>query len=96
MTAVMWINSGKIALGGVANPKLYFSHYADTRSDMKLTVEVQKPDGTVDSLYTFDYKTLTQDDDNEWRRESVSLKEYASLPYVIVRFRGEIGVKADA
>lgn len=89
-----WINSGKIALGGVANPKLYFSHYADTRSDMKLTVEVQKPDGTVDSLYTFDYKTLTQDDDNEWRRESVSLKEYASLPYVIVRFRGEIGVKA--
>ena len=82
------------SLGGVANPKLYFSHYADTRSDMKLTVEVQKPDGTVDSLYTFDYKTLTQDDDNEWRRESVSLKEYASLPYVIVRFRGEIGVKA--
>ena len=57
-------------------------------------MEVQKPDGTVDSLYTFDYKTLTQDDDNEWRRESVSLKEYASLPYVIVRFRGEIGVKA--
>lgn len=89
-----WINSGKIALGGVDNPKLRFSHYADPRSDMKLTVEIQKPDGTVDSLYRFDYKTLGEGDADQWRRESVSLKAYASLPYIIVRFRGDIGGKA--
>ena len=89
-----WINSGKIALAGVDNPKLYFSHYADPRSDVKLTVEVQRPDGTVDSLYTFDYASLTEGDADQWRREAVSLKAYTQLPYIMVRFRGDIGGKA--
>lgn len=89
-----WINTGKIALGGAATPKLRFSHYADPLSDMRLTVEVQKPDGTVDEIYTYDYAQLTSADAATWRKATVSLADYTSLPYVMVRFRGNIGVKA--
>ncbi len=89
-----WINTGKIALGGATSPKLRFSHYADPLSDMRLTVEVQKPDGSVDQLSTFDYAQLTSADAAVWRKSTVSLADYTSLPYVMVRFRGDIGVKA--
>ncbi len=89
-----WINTGKIALGGASTPKLRFSHYADPLSDMRLTVEVQKPDGSVDEVSTFDYAQLTSADAATWRKATVSLADYASLPYVMVRFRGDIGVKA--
>ncbi len=89
-----WLNTGKIFLNGAANPQVRFSHYADPLSDIRLVVEVQKPDGTVDSLSTFDYGQLTENDANEWRKASVSLKDYASLPYVMVRFRADIGGKA--
>ena len=89
-----WINSGKLSLAGATTPKVRFSHYCNTSSDMRLTVEVQKPNGMVDELYTFDYGTLSSTSNDEWRHASVSLADYVTLPYVIVRFRGDIGGKA--
>lgn len=79
------IGSGKICLAGTTNPMLIFSHMAETGSNAKLVVSVQKPDGSIEDLKTIDVSA----DDGGWVRESISLKpELASLPYVIFRFTG--------
>ena len=78
------LGSGKIKLTGATNPMVIFSHKATAASNAKITVSVQKPDGTVEDLTTID----AAKDADSWVRASVALKsEYTSLPYVILRFK---------
>lgn len=88
-----WLNSGKIALAGAKKASLVFSHKSEPGSAVSLTVQIQKADGTVDDLKTFDYATMTGD--GSWTSELLDLSAYASEPYVIVKFlatAGESGV----
>ena len=78
------LGSGKIKLTGATNPMVIFSHKATAASNAKITVSVQKPDGTVEDLTTID----AAKDADSWVRASVALKpEYTSLPYIILRFK---------
>lgn len=81
------IASGKINLAGATNPMVVFSHKAAADSNAKIVVSVQKPDGTSDELATIDYSQIPAADAGKWIRKSVALKsEYASLPYIMVKF----------
>lgn len=78
------LGSGKIKLAGATNPMVIFSHNAAAASNAKITVSVQKPDGSVEDLTTID----AEKDAGSWVRDAVALKpEYTSLPYVILRFK---------
>ena len=79
------LNSGKIALAGAANPQLLFSHFGEPGVKGKLEVIVATPDGTEAAVQTIDYSKL--DGEAKWNKASVSLAEFADLPYVIVKFR---------
>ena len=81
-----FLSTGKIALAGAANPKLYFSVLGEVASKATLTVQIQKADGTVDSLETYEFNS--SESVMPWQHENLSLAKYASEPYVIVRFLG--------
>ena len=78
------LGTGKISLQGAKNPTFIFCHQAKAKSNAKVTISIQKPDGTVEDVKTID---VTKDD-NQWVREFVSLsQEYTSLPYIILRIK---------
>ncbi len=78
--------SGKIAPAGATNLKLYFTMRSEMEAQATLTVQIQKPDGTVDDLkaYAFDGSEET----TPWQTECLSLAKYANERYIIVRFLG--------
>lgn len=90
------LHSGKISLGGATNPELFFSHMSTPGANTKLIIEVEKPDGSVDSVKTIDYSTMTGT--AQWKREKVSLADYKDYRYIIIAFHaigGETGVETD-
>lgn len=90
------LHSGKISLGGAANPELFFSHLSTPGKNTKLLIEIEKPDGSVDVVDSIDYSAMAGS--GQWKREKVSLAAYKDLRYVIVAFHvigGEAGVETD-
>lgn len=83
-----WLNSGKISLAGLSKPSLAFATRPDSDHGAKITVFVSKPDGTQDSLSTIDFSTL-ENDNSTWIYTKMSLDNYKSLPYIIVKFLGD-------
>ncbi len=79
-----WLNTGKISLGAATNPALVYSHCAKPGKKVSLTVQVMKPDGTVDELVKHDYATMTGT--AAWTTDKVTLDQYKSQPYIIVKF----------
>lgn len=79
------LGSGKIALAGADNPKLYYSISGQADARVAMQVEVRKPDGTST---TVDNVSLEDNNVEEgvWQTRSVSLKDFANEKYVVVRF----------
>ncbi len=79
------LGSGKIALAGADNPKLYYSFSGQADARVAMQVEVRKPDGTAT---TVDRVSLEDNNVEEgvWQTRTVSLKDFANEKYVVVRF----------
>ena len=84
-----WLNTGKIDLAGAKKAALVFSHSCEPGRNVSLIVKIQKPDGTEDDLKTIDYASMSGE--MKWTTEQLDLSEYASLPYVIVKFGATAG-----
>ncbi len=80
------LGTGKIALAGAENPKLYFNYSGQAGAHVAVQVEIQKPDGTVTKVDEFDMDNNDVEGDVAWTLRSVSLKDFANERYVIVRF----------
>ncbi len=78
--------SGKIAPAGATNMKLYFTMRSELSAQATLTVQIQKSDGTVDNLKTYEFDGT--EDTTPWQTECISLAKYANERYIIVRFLG--------
>ncbi len=78
--------SGKIAPAGATNLKLYFTLRGEMEAKATLTVQIQKSDGTVDNLKTYEFDG--SEDTTPWQTECISLAKYANERYIIVRFLG--------
>ena len=76
--------SHKIALGGVENPVVTFSQYINQQGDVPLTLEVVKPDGTVE---TVDTKSAVNSGVWGWKTKYANLNKYANERYIVLRFR---------
>ncbi len=78
--------SGKIAPAGATNLKLYFTMRSEMEANATLTVQIQKSDGTVDNLKTYEFDG--SEETTPWQTECFSLAKYANERYIIVRFLG--------
>lgn len=78
--------TGKISPAGASNMKLYFNLRSEFAENASMTVQVQKSDGTVDNLKTYEFDS--PDDMTPWLSECLSLSKYANERYIIVRFLG--------
>ncbi len=78
--------SGKIAPAGATNLKLYFTMRSEMEAKATLTVQIQKSDGTVDNLKTYEFDG--SEETTPWQSECLSLAKYANERYIIVRFLG--------
>ncbi len=78
--------TGKIAPAGATNLKLYFTMRSEMEAKATLTVQIQKSDGTVDDLKTYEFDG--SEDTTPWQTECISLAKYANERYIIVRFLG--------
>lgn len=79
------LNTPKISLAGAAKPQLYFSLFAKAYEKAKLKVVVLRPDGTEATLYTYDLSKIAE---TGWETHQLSLADYSSERYIIVKFRG--------
>lgn len=80
-----YIGTGKLDISEAVSPKLIFSHYTQNGSDHVLKAEIQKPDGTAETLTSIDY-AADESLAGRWNTAIADLSAYKSLPYVIVRF----------
>lgn len=79
------LNLPKVKLEGATNPVLYFYLYAIQNCEAKMKVIVAKPDGSEDSLTTYDLSTTPED---SWTQKKIDLSKYSSERWIIVKFRG--------
>ncbi len=84
-----YLSSGKISLAGATSPKLVFRTKTGKKTNGNITVQICRPDNTVDSLTTVVYNTMDSTQATPWATTVVSLAEYVNEPYIIVQFRGE-------
>ena len=76
--------SHKIALGGAENPVVTFAQYVNQQGSVPLTLEVVKPDGTVE---TVDTRNAVNSGTWGWKTKYANLKKYANERYIVLRFR---------
>ena len=86
--------SGKINLSGSVNPTLTFDHLGQPGTNSSLIVEIQKPDGSVETLTTIDYSK--QSGASAWKAESQLLKKYVNERYILVGFHFVAGAANQA
>ncbi len=79
------INLPKVSLQGSTNPQLFFQLYAKKNEQAKLAVIVMTPEGEEHAVDTIDLRSTKQDG---WSRQQVSLKDFSSQRYVIVKLKG--------
>lgn len=80
---IVTLHSAKVSLAGATHPWLAFSHKAMPQSEVVLNVNICRPDGTVTTARSIDYRTSTI---GGWQRELVDLTEYMADSYVTVEF----------
>lgn len=85
-----YIATGKIAPAGAKNLKLYISTKANAGTNATLDIQVQKNDGSVETLKTLEFNTMSLEEGTttEWQTNAYSLAAYANEPYIMVRFAG--------
>lgn len=76
--------SHKISLAGSENPVVSFSQYFNGNGDVPLTLEVMKPDGTVE---TVDMKNISNLTTSGWKTINAALAKFANERYIVLRFR---------
>lgn len=84
-----YLSSGKISLDNVVAPKLVFRTKTGKKTNGSITVQVCRPDNTVDSLTTVTYNTMDSTQATPWATTMVSLEKYVNEPYIILQFCGE-------
>lgn len=84
-----YLSSGKICLTDAVSPKLVFRTMAGKKTNGSITVQVCRPDNSVDSLTTIVYNTMDSTQATPWATSIVSLEKYVNEPYIIIQFRGE-------
>lgn len=82
-----YMATGKIAPAGADNLQLYFASRVDADADVSLTVQIQKSNGEVDNLKTYEYEV--SDEAGSWKTENIDLNQYKNEPYIVVRFLGK-------
>lgn len=80
--------TGKISLGGAANPVLTFAHKG--MADTKLIVEIKTADSRTEAVSTIEYGESA-----DWTESSVSLAAFKDEPYVMVAFH-VVGLVANS
>ena len=76
--------SHKISLAGSENPVVSFSQYFNVNGDVPLTLEVMKPDGTVEAVDTKNISNLTT---SGWKTMNAALAKFANERYIVLHFR---------
>lgn len=84
------LNSFKISLEGSKNPELIFDHYIYAGKDVKLSVIVDRADGTETTLKTIDYATAKGE--NSWSKEHISLVDFKNERFILIKFKAESNV----
>lgn len=75
--------SHKISLAGSGNPVVSFSQYFNSNGNVPLTLEVVKPDGTME---TVDTKNVSNLNTSGWKTMNASLAKFANERYIVLRF----------
>lgn len=76
--------SHKISLAESENPVVSFSQYINSNGDVPLTLEVVKPDGSVETVET---KAVTSLTTSGWKTQNASLDKFKNERYIVLRFR---------
>lgn len=76
--------SHKISLAGAENPTVSFSQFIPASGQVPITLEVVRPDGSVESV---EVKTVGTETAGSWAAKYASLKDFAQDRYVVLRFR---------
>ena len=80
-----YLNSGRIALDGAANPGLVFYYYAQPGKKVRLDVFGCQTTDDDQLLRAIDYGTL--EGEEGWRREYIDLSPMKDARYVVLKFR---------
>ena len=83
-----YLNSGRIALDGAANPGLVFYYYAQPGKNARLDVFGNTPNGDQ-LLRAIDYATL--EGEEGWCREYIDLSPMKDARYVVLKFLATAG-----
>lgn len=76
------MNTEKVSLASCTEPMLSFYHMETAPATNSIIVEIQKPDGTKDSILYVDCAT---DETMKWKHEVVDLSDYKSERYIMAR-----------
>lgn len=78
------LNTGKITLKGSANPQLIYSYWVKAKTDGKIVIEVQTPDGKVQSI---DSVIMTPgNQEAQWIKARHSLSQFRDAEYIFVKW----------
>lgn len=80
-----YLNTYKLDVSEAVNPLLFFSYNVKESAETtkgKLSIEVLKPDNSVDTVFTSpEFKN-----DQPWKQEIVDLSAYAGMKWIVVKF----------
>lgn len=86
------LESGRISMVGTADPTLTFYYHTMPGSQTVFNLEVKRPDGQIDVVMPIEFDDAIG---YGWEKETVSLKEYAGLDYINIRFHA-VGEKGNS